>query len=338
MLTDLDHIRAAFAKYAPDALSPRELEWAHSWCARKTGEAVAWRDMKLDGEEAERTDRDEGIDGQAEQEKPTIDREDDAILLRLHQRLRGPLMRGRERIEYEHVFVDETQDVSPLELSVVLDTVSSGESVTLAGDVAQKLYMDNGFHDWNSVLGQLGLDHVKVEPLELSYRSTHEILDFATDILGPLRNEVTGKATRHGAPVELFRFTSSGEAVGFLSEALRNLVRAEPLASVAVIARYPEQADVYFKGLQRGEVPNLRRIAEQDFPFRPGIDVTDVRQVKGLEFDYVVLVDANLGSFPEDDEARHLMHIAATRAAHQLWVVSTGSPSMLIPEALRLNA
>ena len=338
VLTDLDHIRAAFAKYAPDALSPRELEWAHSWCARKTGEAVAWRDMKLDGEEAERTDRDEGIDGQAEQEKPTIDREDDAILLRLHQRLRGPLMRGRERIEYEHVFVDETQDVSPLELSVVLDTVSSGESVTLAGDVAQKLYMDNGFHDWNSVLGQLGLDHVKVEPLELSYRSTHEILDFATDILGPLRNEVTGKATRHGAPVELFRFTSSGEAVGFLSEALRYLVRAEPLASVAVIARYPEQADVYFKGLQRGEVPNLRRIAEQDFPFRPGIDVTDVRQVKGLEFDYVVLVDANLGSFPEDDEARHLMHIAATRAAHQLWVVSTGSPSMLIPEALRLNA
>ncbi len=157
-------------------------------------------------------------------------------------------------------------------------------------------------------------------------------------MLGPLRNEVTGKATRHGAPVELFRFTSSGEAVGFLSEALRNLVRSEPLASVAVIARYPEQADTYYKGLERGEVPNLRRIADQDFPFRPGIDVTDVRQVKGLEFDYVVIVDANTASFPEDDEARHLMHIASTRAAHQLWVVSTGSPSMLIPEQLRQNA
>ena len=339
LLTDLDRLKDAFATHAPDALTPRELEWAHSWCARHTGEAVAWRELRIEGEAPpESMDSDSGVDGQAEQEKPTLDREDDAILLRLHQRLRGPLMRGRERVEYEHLFVDETQDVSPLELAVVLDTVTAGESVTLAGDVAQKLYMDNGFRDWNSVLGQLSLDHVKVEPLQLSYRSTHEILDFATDVLGPLRNEVTGKATRHGTPVELFRFTSSGEAVGFLSEALRNLVRAEPLASVAVISRYPEQADVYFKGLQRGEVPNLRRISEQDFPFRPGIDVTDVRQVKGLEFDYVVLVDANIASFPEDDEARHLMHIAATRAAHQLWVVSTGSPSMLMPEALRQNA
>jgi len=340
VLTDLDRLKRAFTKYAPDALTDREIEWAHSWCARKTNEAVAWRDLRLDGEfEVAKDDvaGNEGIDGQSERQAPTLDREDDAILLRLHQRLRGPLMRGREQIQYEHIFVDETQDVSPLELAVVLDTVTDGESVTLAGDVAQKLYMDNGFRDWGSVLGQLGLDHVKVEPLNLSYRSTHEILDFATDVLGPLRNEVTGKATRHGAPVELFRFGSSGEAVGFLSEALRDLVRAEPLASVAVIARYPEQADVYYKGLHRGEVPNLRRIAEQDFPFRPGIDVTDVRQVKGLEFDYVVIVDASTASFPEDDEARHLMHIAATRAAHQLWVVSAGSPSMLIPEDLRQN-
>ena len=35
----------------------------------------------------------------------------------------------------------------------------------------------------------------------------------------------------------------------------------------------------------------MRRVAEQDFPFKPGVDVTDVRQVKGLEFDYVVLVE-----------------------------------------------
>ena len=81
-------------------------------------------------------------------------------------------------------------------------------------------------------------------------------------------------------------------------------------------------------------MPNLRRIAEQDFPFRPGVDVTDVRQVKGLEFDYVVIVECNRGEFPEDDEARHLLHIAATRAAHQLWVFSTGRPSLLLPESL----
>ena len=126
-----------------------------------------------------------------------------------------------------------------------------------------------------------------------------------------------------------------GDDLNKRDESLRKLVSSEPLSSIAVIARYPEQADLYYKGLRHGEVPNLRRVADQDFSFRPGVDVTDVRQVKGLEFDYVVIVECNLTSFPVDNEARHLLHIAATRAAHQLWVFSTGDPSMLVPDALR---
>jgi DNA helicase-2/ATP-dependent DNA helicase PcrA len=53
--------------------------------------------------------------------------------------------------------------------------------------------------------------------------------------------------------------------------------------------------------------------------------------VKGLEFDYVVLVDVTAGQYPVDDESRHLLHIGATRAAHQLWVVAAGVPSPLLP-------
>ena len=171
--------------------------------------------------------------------------------------------------------------------------------------------------------------------MRITYRSTQQIIDFARDALGPLAHEEESQATRSGAPVELFEFGHSGEAVAFLGEALRALITTEPRASVAVIARYPEQADLYYDGLRNAEVPHLRRIAEQDFPFKPGIDVTDVRQVKGLEFDYVVLLEVSVASYPEDDEARHLVHIAATRAAHQLWVTSTGEPSTLLPSKLR---
>ena len=77
--------------------------------------------------------------------------------------------------------------------------------------------------------------------------------------------------------------------------------------------------------------PNLRRIRHYEFAFRPGVEVTEIRQVKGLEYDYVVLVDVNASTYPADDESRHLLHIGATRAAHQLWVVSTGKPSPLVP-------
>ncbi|MFW6050484.1 MAG: ATP-binding domain-containing protein [Myxococcota bacterium] len=343
ILSDRTLLGKWFGERAPDAFTERELDWAHAWCARRCGEVQTFVEEQAErrreggGEErpSEPLASDLGVDGMDEREEVALDAEDDTLLLRLVQKMRGPLRRRREQLQYEHIFVDEAQDLSPVELSVVLDTASDRQSVTLAGDVAQRLLMDNGFTAWSDVLEDLGFDAEVVEPLRLSYRSTQEILEFATEVLGPLREQASGwQAKRHGAPVEHFGFADTGEAVGFLSEALRDLANAEPLASVAVIARYPEQADLYHKGLVHGEVPNLRRVADQDFPFKPGVDVTDVRQVKGLEFDYVVLVEASATTYPADDESRHLLHIGATRAAHQLWVMSIGEPSENLPERL----
>ena len=142
-------------------------------------------------------------------------------------------------------------------------------------------------------------------------------------------------AARPGEPVELHEFGDLGEAVAFLADALRNLLSREPTASCAVIARNAEQADAYFEGLRRAEVPALRRVRRDEFNFQPGIDITDVAHVKGLEFDYVVMVDVNVASYPNVNWARHLLHIGVTRAAHQLWLVTTGEPSSLVPLALR---
>jgi DNA helicase-2/ATP-dependent DNA helicase PcrA len=131
--------------------------------------------------------------------------------------------------------------------------------------------------------------------------------------------------------VEVHEVGGVGEAVAFLGDALRGLSSREPTASVAVISRYPEQADVYYEGLLRAEVPSLRRVRRSDFRFEPGVDVTDVSQVKGLEFDYVVMVDVNASTYGDTVESRHLLHIGATRAAHQLWLVATSDPSPLLP-------
>ena len=270
-----------------------------------------------------------GIDGQrTEDDRGALDLEDVAILLRAHE-----LVRGTKRL-YNHLFVDEAQDLSPLELAVLIGQTSGQRSITLAGDTAQRLFLDNGFTDWRTVLEHLELSHVAVEPLRIAYRSTREILALARHAMGPLAEAEPPQAPRSGAPVEAHRFPGTGAAVAFLAEALRSLPAREPRATVAVLARHPEQADRYFDGLQRAEVPSLRRVRAQDFSFHPGIEVTDIRQVKGLEFDYVVLVEANASSFGTDDESRHLFHIAATRAAHQLWLIVTAAPSPLIPPEL----
>ena len=91
---------------------------------------------------------------------------------------------------------------------------------------------------------------------------------------------------RHGAPVEHHHFPSAGAAVAFLADAIRPLFAREPRATLAILARHPEQADVYYEALRMAEIPSLRRIRAYEFAFRPGVEVTEVRQVKGLEYDW----------------------------------------------------
>ena len=325
------------------AAPPRDMHWTAMGLEQKPGQRTVDSDLPEGIRRVEASDDDPdddqnirgetGIDGQrTEDDLPLLDLDDVAILLRANQLLR------RVKAPFAHLFVDEAQDLSPMKLAVLIGQTQK-RSITLAGDTSQKLFLDNGFGDWRGVLGHLGATgqlargHVAIEPLRIAYRSTREIMAVAQHAMGPLADPNPPEAPRHGAPVETFPFPGVGAAVAFLAEALRDLAAREPRATVALLARHPEQADRYFEGLRRAEVPALRRIRAQEFSFRPGVEVTDVRQVKGLEFDYVVMLDVNASSYGRDDESRHLFHIGVTRAAHQLWLIVTGDPSPLLPAA-----
>ncbi|MGK3997162.1 ATP-binding domain-containing protein [Sorangium sp. So ce1024] len=342
LLTDLDRVTAAFEAANDPEFGPEQVKRAWRWCADRCP-AV----LELDpGDRAERKaamadepaddDEERGADARevSSDDRAVLDPEDDALLLRAYQLLRGELRKGKNVLTYEHLFVDEAQDLAPIDLAVLLGVVAEPRSVTLAGDTAQRLFMDSGFRDWRATLDDLGLSRVDVEPLRIAYRSTREVLAFARAVLGPLADPTPPLAPRSGAPVEHHHFPSAGAAVAFLADAIRPLFAREPRATLAILARHPEQADVYYDALRMAEIPNLRRIRAYEFAFRPGVEVTEIRQVKGLEYDYVVLVDVNASTYPADDESRHLLHIGATRAAHQLWVISTAAPSPLVPDWL----
>lgn len=312
--TSEKRIRAAIHEHAAGEFADQDIGTIVRWCARKADLEVEHAD-------------------QATPEGAGLDAEDDAILLRLMQAKYGGIFVANKRIELEHIVIDEAQDLCPLEVRVLLDCATKGKSVTIAGDKAQKMIFDNGFVDWPQLLADAGLPHVEVQPLKITYRSTRQIMEFSRHVLGPLADEDQVVA-RDGAEVGYFEFTDTGEAVAFLGEALRTLMQREPNASVALISRYPQQADVYYEALRVAEVPRLRRVRREDFTFTPGVDVTDVRQVKGLEFDYVVLLEPTRANYPEHLQSRHLMHIAATRAAYQLWLLSVGPRSTLVPDVL----
>lgn len=283
-------------------------------------------------------DRRVGVDGigvEAGELAGKLDVDDLAAILRacqlLYGRLTGP---SGQVVSYEHVVADEAQDLSPMTIAVLTAAVHPGGPVTLAGDTAQRLSLDAGFDDWETLIADLDLKAHILPPLSVSYRSTRQVMALARHVLGPLAPAVAARDARDGAPVEMMRFAETGEAVAFLADALKSLRSRERQATVALVARTPAVADLYATALARAEVPALRRIRDQEFDFTPGVDVTDVYQVKGLEYDYVVLLEPTAGHYPATIEARHLLHVAATRAAHQLWLVASDRPSPLLPAAL----
>ena len=313
VITGLELLKEVFAVVDPDAFSAAELEKATTWCRDRCEEILS----KMEG------DRDAD---------PALDAEDDALLLRAWQLRVGPLRAKKKRpIRYRHIAIDEVQDFTPIEVRVLIDCLDKRQSITLAGDTQQHVMKDAGFTSWADFFSHLGLEGTSVNTLRVSYRSSKEIVDFAIAVLGDLREDADPPiVTRTGPAVELFRFTDHGACVAFLADALNQLVRDEPLASVALLTASSDVSGMYFAGLHRGEVPRLRRVSNQDFTFLPGVEITEIDQVKGLEFDYVILVEVSANRFSDTPAARRLLHVGATRAVHQLWLTTVGTPSPII--------
>ncbi|HXK23202.1 MAG TPA: 3'-5' exonuclease [Myxococcota bacterium] len=313
-----DLLRRCCEARAPGSFRAGEIERASQWLKRRNEEIFAWLQQEPEVEAA-------------------LEPEDDAILLRAFQLRVGPLRgRGGAPQRYRHVAIDEVQDFALLEVRVLVDCVDDDRCITLAGDTQQHLSTHSGFTSWGDFLAGLGIEGRSLETLRVNYRSTREIMDFAQQTLGSLREDDSPpESPKSGPPVELFRFTDRGACVAFLGDALRELSRAEPLASVAVLTPNPDSSQAFFEGLTRGDLPSLRRVERQDFTFAPGVEVTEVEQAKGLEFDYVVLVDVSPEHYPDAPAARRLIHVGATRAVHQLWLCCVGTPSPIVAGAWR---
>jgi len=322
-ISDFDRIRQDFASV--EEIHAGQLDEAIQWMKDQYGKRQDWADDRK-----RKTGSDEKPVGE---DRPTMDVEDDPILLFLYHFLAGELPGPKTAaLKYSHVFVDEAQDYAAIELKCMLNVADSPYSITFAGDVNQQMIRYNAFKDWDYLFNLLGLQGQQISSLKVSYRSTFEIMDFALKVLGDLTDERQFLATRHGPAVELFQFPHQGEQMKFLALALKELMLKEGNSSCALITKDAKAAKELFANLDPMEIPRLRLVEDEDFTFTPGIDITEIRQVKGLEFDYVALMDVDTIHYPDNSYDRFLLHIGGTRAAHQVWVLNYRLKSTLLPK------
>jgi DNA helicase-2/ATP-dependent DNA helicase PcrA len=252
----------------------------------------------------------------------TLDREDLPIFLAILA-WRGQLAPDPAG----HLVLDEAEDFSLFELHVLGRLQGDKKSITLAGDEAQQT--SSSFAGFEASLAEFGARDAEVCRLAISYRCPRPIFELAQYILGDLASATVEGAARDGAPVGHFAFASAELATLFCISEVVDLAEREPDASIAVIAHDAEEARRFHALLP--ERAQARLVLRGEFTFEPGIDVTDLDSVKGLEFDYVLVPQASASNYPVNDEARRRLHVAVTRAVWQLWLVSGGNRSQILP-------
>ncbi len=255
------------------------------------------------------------------QNQNRMDFADTGILLWLMQR-KGINAAGPG---YAHVLVDEAQDLSEIELATLLNAADERQSVTICGDMAQKIKGDVFFDTNDGFAGfirkhqqRIGTKVLCSDTLEVGFRATRQIMETAWRVLG---KEPCMSVPRNGEPVRIVRSKSPEETISEAKVILGNYLDARPKALVAVICRYKADADRVFKQMKAGGLLNIRRHERDDFSFQPGIVVTNVHQVKGLEFSAVLIINPAAAQYRNNDEDRMLLHVAITRAADHLWIV-----------------
>jgi DNA helicase-2/ATP-dependent DNA helicase PcrA len=257
---------------------------------------------------------------------------DDALLLHLYQLKVGSVINEELRPgKYRHLFVDEVQDFSPVELATVISAVKKASDVTLVGDISQNLDSNQSFPGWEKLQKHWNLhsEISKYISLSVSYRSTAQIMKLAAFIQGQGESSVT--AGRQGRPPIWFLCKHEEDAIGASIKWLKKAVEYYPNALTAVICATQKEAKFLVKMLTPTFGPLVRLGDAHSFSFEEGILVTDIKQVKGLEFFSVLLWNPNKESFPNTQLGKNFLYVAVTRAEENLSIVSWGRQTELLP-------
>jgi DNA helicase-2/ATP-dependent DNA helicase PcrA len=252
--------------------------------------------------------------------KNNLDYYDMSLILRLIQLKYGGLPNKIGGVsELDHLVIDEAQDFGPVEFAIMMDAVGDKRNLTIVGDVSQKILFSRKFIGWNNILNNLKIKKDSLIQLEISFRCTVPIMNLARKIEGRKDPVPFG---RPGNPVTWHRAVDQNDFLETLAHWTNNLLEKDPYKLIALICRYPKQA-MELKDELENMLSHEVRVGHRDqFSFEPGVMVSNIHQIKGLEFDAVALIDPSEKSYPGmNSESRNMIYVGVTRAQEDLLVI-----------------
>lgn len=225
-----------------------------------------------------------------------------------------------KRVDVRHVVMDEAQDFNAVEVEL-LRRICRGATFTVVGDLMQGIAGYRGIADWDEMTKGVFRGQCKMHELVTSYRNTMEIMEFASRVVKnmPVANLSPAKPVlRHGEePI----FEPGDDARVYETACAWE---REGMKSIAVMARSRKRLEELS---EKYGWPVLDPEAEE---YPAGTVLAPADAVKGLEFDAVILADADGETYPGRALDARLLYVCLTRALHMMAVFYEGSPTELL--------
>lgn len=178
-----------------------------------------------------------------------------------------PSFAAAQRWRFRHLFVDEYQDVNPLQEHLLRAWLGDRPDLAVVGDPNQAIYSWNGAEP--AFLTEFAARHpgAEVVALEHSYRSTPQILHTAAAVLAGgqpgARHDLQPHRPDGAVPAVVGYASDLDEANGIARAIHDHHVPGRPWSAQAVLVRTNAQASVIEAAFRRAAIPHRVRGAAQ---------------------------------------------------------------------------
>ena len=262
--------------------------------------------------------------------------------------------------KFDYIFVDEVQDLDPMQIKALC--LLTKKSIILSGDAKQRIYKKSPlkYEDIGLNIREKGKRRI----LNKNYRSTAEIVKLANDLVFFDSDDklIEKQFVREGEKPSIY-IGDNKSSIKFICNTIKKIYEEDESKTIAIVHREDAKPVVNLGkstirlALESGLLQSFTDISSYGAKFshkqKRQIFYTNAYDIKGLEFDYVFIIDFNKEYYPNKKEIdkikienegkdielvnediadfinreKKLLYVAMTRAKEKMYIVANGCKS-----------
>ena len=223
----------------------------------------------------------------------------------------------------KQVVIDEAQDYYPLQYEI-FNLLFSNSKFTILGDMKQTLAKKEDISFYEQIQKILNKKKSSLIMLDKSFRCTNEILNFSLKFIE--QSSQIKSFNRNGDSPKVY-IADNSEI--FIDEIVKeiNLCQEKGFQSICLICKTEKNSIYLFNKIKHKlDIQLIKNGSVSDLQ---GVFILPVYMSKGLEFDAVLICDADSQNYHDEDD-KNLLYVACTRALHKLSLFCENEVSPLI--------